>query len=193
MAKSEMTPRPCALLLIGGSAGSLDVLLKILPGVKSPIAFSIVIVVHRKKSTESALSDLLGTRSSLPVKEIEDKEMMHAGTIYVAPSDYHLLFEKNRMFALDYSEKVNYCRPSIDVSFDSASEVYGPSLVCLLLSGANSDGAAGLKLAKERGALVAAQNPATADSPCMPEEGIKKAGVERILNPEQITGFINSL
>lgn len=193
MEKGKITTATCQVLVIGGSAGSIEVLLKILPGLKKHISFAIIIVLHRKKSSDSMLADLLSTRTYYPVKEIEDKELMKPGCIYVVPADYHLLFEKNKLLSLDYSEKINYSRPSIDVTFESGAETYGAALACLLLSGANADGSAGLKLAKQKGAQVAVQDPATAESPQMPEYAIKIAGVTHILPVQEISAFINAL
>ena len=193
MEKDDITGRRCELLLIGGSAGSIDALLKILPGIKKQISFAIVIVLHRKKSADSGLSDLFGLRTSIPVKELEDKDSLQPGVIYLAPADYHLLFEKNKSASLDYSEKVNYSRPSIDVAFESATHVYGSALICLLLSGANADGSAGLTAVKQKGGRVAVQDPKTADSPYMPQHAITVVGVKNVFSPEEIVVFINSI
>ena len=192
MEKNKMIP-PCELLLIGGSAGSLDVLLKVLPKLKDTLDFTIVVVLHRKNSADSMLSDLLATRTSLRVKEVEDKQPLSKSHIYIVPGDYHVLFEKNKVMSLDYSEKINYSRPSIDVAFESAAEVFGPSLACILLSGANSDGVAGLKAAKANGGKIIVQDPATAESPFMPEQAILKVKVDLILKTDEISAFINSL
>jgi two-component system chemotaxis response regulator CheB len=181
------------LLIIGGSAGSLDVLLKVLPDLSASLNVCIVLVLHRKNSPDSMLSDLLGAHTVLPVKEIEDKQPLRGGHIYVAPPDYHLLFEKNKIISLDYSEKVNYSRPSIDVAFESASEAFGTSLCCLLLSGANSDGIAGLKLVKGCGGKVAVQDPKSADTPFMPEQAIANVAVDVILSPSEMAAFISTL
>ena len=181
------------VLIIGGSAGSLDVLLKVLPGLRKTVTATIVLVLHRKSSSESTLVEILSRRTVLPVKEVEDKQPLLVGHIYIAPADYHLLFEENEVMALDYSERVNYSRPSIDVAFESASEVFGPSLTCLLLSGANADGMAGLKLVKQRGGHVAVQDPATADSPFMPQQAIRHISVDQVLKIEEMALFINSL
>lgn len=188
-----MKDQPCELLVIGGSAGSIDALVKILPGIKKQILFSIVIVLHRKKSTDSGLADLFSLRTTIPVKEIEDKDSLKAGAIFLAPADYHLLFEKDKSVSLDYSEKVNYSRPSIDVAFESAANVYGQALACLLLSGANADGSAGLNIVKQKGGLIAVQDPDTAESPYMPQQAINSVNVKNVLSPEEIVEFINSL
>lgn len=192
MEKSKITPSS-KMLVIGGSAGSIEVLLQVIPGIKKNITFPIVIVLHRKSSADSSLSDLFSTRTSLPVKEVDDKETIQNGIIYLAPADYHLLFEKDKSFSLDFSEKVSYSRPSIDVSFESASDIYGKHLSCLLLSGANSDGVEGLRITKKNGGQIAVQDPETAEAPYMPQYAINKGNVELILKPEEIIDFINGI
>lgn len=181
------------VLIIGGSAGSLDVLLKVLPQINRHLDFPIIIVIHRKQGADSLLTDLLTHRTNLKVKEADEKEAIRDGYIYIAPSDYHLLVEKNFTFSLDYSEKVNYSRPSIDVTFQSASDVYGPSVVCLLLSGSNADGVNGLIFAKRNGGITLAQDPSSAQVAYMPEQAILKANVSEVLKIEEMANYINSL
>src|SRR5579864_7056332 len=128
------------VLMIGGSAGSLDGVLKIISALPVNKHVTTIIVVHRKNDVESILANLLSSRTQLEVKEVEDKELISGGIIYIAPSDYHLLIENEKMFSLDSSEKVHYSRPSIDVSFESAAHVFGNAVIGILLSGANADG-----------------------------------------------------
>jgi two-component system chemotaxis response regulator CheB len=183
----------CSALIIGGSAGSLDVLIKILPLISLEISFPIIIVVHRKQGTDSLLAELLATKTALIVKEVEEKESILAGTVYIAPSDYHLLLEKNHTFSLDYSEKVNYSRPAIDVTFQSAAEVYTDQLCCLLLSGSNADGVSGLIAVNSYGGTTCVQNPKTAQVDYMPSQAILKAKIDHILTIDQMANYINSL
>jgi two-component system chemotaxis response regulator CheB len=185
--------KKCTALVIGGSAGSLDVLLKVLPEINPNIDFPIIIVVHRKQGMDSLLSDLLSYRTQLKVKEVDEKEKIFNGYIYIAPSDYHLLIEKDHTFSLDYSEKINYSRPSIDVTFQSASDVYGEGLVCLLLSGSNADGVNGLIAAQKNQGITLVQDPASAQVTYMPEQAILKADVSAILKIEEMADYINSL
>lgn len=185
--------KSCKLLAIGGSAGSLDVILKLLPALHTNLPFPIIIIVHRKSTFDSALIDLLASRTRLPLKEADDKDILAPGHIYIAPADYHLLVEKDGTLSLDFSEKVNYSRPSIDVTFETAAEAYKTKLVCILLSGANSDGTEGLKVVKKYGGKVIVQNPLTAKSAYMPEHTIAEVQVDRIVYPEEIETLINSL
>ena len=183
----------CEAFMIGGSAGSLDVLLRLLPKVDAGIPFPIVIVIHRKHGSDSLLTDLLSSRTKLRVKEVDEKEAIKAGTVYIAPSDYHLLIERDRTFSLDYSEKINYSRPAIDVTFQTAAEVYQDRLYCLLLSGSNSDGVNGLKSVKNWGGKALIQNPDSAQVAYMPAQAKLNVDIDHILDIEDIGEFINLL
>mgnify|MGYP003597444239 CR=1 FL=1 len=185
MEKDRLT-QPCNMLMIGGSAGSLDVLLELFPKLKPTLSVPIVLVIHRKNTSELMLTELIAAKTKFTVKEIEDKEVILKSTIYVAPGDYHLLIEKSGHFSLDFSEKINFSRPSIDVSFESAATVYGPALTCVLLSGASNDGAEGAKVVKENGGVVIAQQPETAIFPFMPEFMIKHEKPHYIFNLQKL-------
>lgn len=188
-----LKPTGCRALIIGGSAGSLDVLLEVFPSLNSGLLFPIVIVIHRKSGGESLLTDLLQNRSTLNVTEAEEKQKLKPGHVYIAPADYHLLVEQDESFSLDYSEKINYSRPSIDVTFQSGAEVYKDDLFCLLLSGSNADGVEGLKTVKEWNGKVIVQNPKTAIMPYMPQQAILSIKADFILNADEMADFINNL
>jgi two-component system, chemotaxis family, protein-glutamate methylesterase/glutaminase len=183
----------CNAFIIGGSAGSLDVLLKVLPSLDLLLSFPIIIVLHRKPGTDNVLTGLLSSKTKLPVKEVEEKEKINPSTIYIAPSDYHLLIENNKTFSLDASEKVNFSRPSIDVIFQSAAEVYREDLVCLLLSGSNNDGIEGLKKVKENGGMAIIQNPLSAAVSYMPQQAALHVNIDEVLEIEDIAPYINQL
>ncbi|MCF2443816.1 chemotaxis protein CheB [Dyadobacter sp. CY345] len=180
-------------VVIGGSAGSLSVLFEMLPNLRTNLSVAIIIVLHRKNSGDSSLSSLLSTKTLIPTKEVEDKDPLIPGNIYLAPADYHLLIEKKRSFSLDSSEKINFSRPSIDVTFESAADVFGPKLVAILLSGANDDGTEGLIAVKRAGGFVVAQKPESAQMPYMPQHAIAKVDIDLVLDVEEISNFINSL
>lgn len=183
----------CSALVIGGSAGSLDVLLEIFPLLETAINFPIILVTHRKSGNDSLLADLLQSRTGLKVKEAEEKEPVLAGYVYITPADYHLLIERNKTISLDYSEKINYSRPSIDVTFQSAAEVFKEGLVCILLSGSNADGVEGLKIVNNLGGLVVIQNPNTAIMPYMPQQAVNNVKRHIILDSFAMAEFINKL
>ena len=180
------------LLIIGGSAGSLDVISFLLPKLIFPITYSIVIVVHRKQGIDDLLTGLLQNGSSLPVREAREKEIIRAGTIYLAPPDYHLLFENNKTFSLDHSEKVNFSRPSIDVSFESASHVFKENVLGLLLSGANQDGTAGLKQIKKMGGKIIIQDPESASFPYMPMHAMQVTLPDAVLAKGEMSNYIHN-
>ena len=181
------------ILFIGGSAGSFEVILNILSGLRKDMALAIVIVLHRKSRVESNLTQLFDNRSTLRVKEAEEKEPILPGMIYVAPANYHLLIENDRTFSLDNSEKVQFSRPSIDVTFQSAADVYRNTMAALLLSGANSDGSEGLLAVANAGGLTIVQNPVSAEVSFMPRQAILTTVVDYILETKDITEFINNL
>jgi two-component system, chemotaxis family, protein-glutamate methylesterase/glutaminase len=181
------------LLLIGGSAGSLDVLLQLLPALDPKWPLAMIIVLHRKNDHDTLLPELLSLKTSLPVKDAEEKDVLMPGAIYIAPSDYHLLIEPDGSLTLDASEKVHYSRPSIDVTFISAAEVFRDRLYCILLSGANMDGTEGLQRVRELGGFTAVQDPAEAEVAFMPRHALNTAGVNKILNIRDMVVFVKEL
>ena len=183
----------CKVVIIGGSAGSLQALMTILPNLPEVVPYALVIVLHRKSADDLTLEGLLKIKSKIPIKIVEDKILCEPGFLYVAPSNYHLLFEKNNALALDISEKVNYSRPSIDVSFESASEVYGENLIGILLSGSNADGTEGLIAIKNAGGKVIVQDPSSAEMSFMPKNAILNMVPDCILTNEELLNFMMGL
>ncbi|WP_336517196.1 chemotaxis protein CheB [Pollutibacter soli] len=188
MAEGQMTKYK--IVAIGGSAGSLDVILKIISAAALPVSLAYVIIIHRKNDPSSILTELLASRSPLAVKEVEDKESITTGTIYIAPPDYHLLVEDYYSFSLDSSEKVHHSRPSIDVSFESIASVFGPTAIGILLSGANADGAEGLKKIRLAGGYTIAQDPKDAEVAYMPQQAILADAQILIAGSDQLAGEI---
>lgn len=185
--------RRAKLIIIAGSAGSLQVILDIISTIGRDLPLSVVIVIHRTVVFESGLEDLLSGRTRAAIREVEEKDPILPGTIYLAPADYHLLVEEDHTFSLDYSEKVNFSRPSIDVTFRCAADVYGKKLVCVLLSGGNADGVDGMEYAKEKGGVLVVQDPATADVPYMPQHAIDRMKVDFVVSAEEMPAFIKGL
>jgi two-component system chemotaxis response regulator CheB len=181
------------VFIIGGSSGSFDVLLNLMPNLHSLDSAAIIIVLHRKNAYDTTLTDVLSYRTAIEIKEVEEKEPLLPGIIYIAPADYHLLIEKDYTFSLDVSERINYSRPSIDVSFETAAEAFEQKLIGILLSGSNMDGAKGLQVIKEFGGVTIVQDPQSAESPFMPQQAIDKGAVDYILKPAEITNFINRM
>lgn len=181
------------ILIIGGSAGSINVLMKVLPFIETEITFPIVIVLHRKPYPQSALDDLFTTSSRIPVLDADDKTELENGKIYLVPADYHLLFEDRQTISLDASEKINYSRPSIDVTFTSAARTFGNKTAALLLSGGNGDGVEGLKSIAQHQGKIFVQDPETAEVDYMPRKAIEALPNAVIVQPELMAKFINEL
>ena len=181
------------IVVIGGSAGSLDVVLKIIAALPINMQSTVLVILHRKNTSDSPLVNIFASRTKLPVKEVEDKEALLPGTIYLAPPDYHLLIEDAQNFSLDCSEKIHYSRPSIDVTFESAGETFGAQCAGVLLSGANADGAQGLKAIRQQGGFTIAQDPSTAEVGFMPQQAILIDAAASIITTDNLPSFISNL
>jgi two-component system chemotaxis response regulator CheB len=192
MAENLVTKR-FRVVMVGGSTGSIEVLLQLLPALRPPIAFALVIVLHRKNTADSTLANLLALKTTIPLKEVDDKDLLMPGHIYLAPADYHLLLEQDGTFSLDDSEKINYSRPSIDVAFESGADVLGTDAIGILLSGANADGTNGLRAIKKKGGIIIAQQPETAQVGFMPQQAILGANPDFILDVPGMIALLNDL
>jgi two-component system chemotaxis response regulator CheB len=180
------------LVVIGGSAGSLRAVFSVFSHLERGFPFSILLVLHRQSGQDNQLDEILHKRTGLPAKEVEEKESIQPGYIYICPPDYHVLIEDDYSFSLDVSEKVNYSRPSIDVIFMSAADVYGKFLAGIILSGANADGAEGLAYIKSRGGMTIVQDPADAAVAYMPEKAIQNLAPDQVLDAEAIGRFLKT-
>ena len=178
--------------MVGGSAGSLEVIIKMLGSLVNN-RLAILLIVHRKGSIHSSLANLLDMKTAVIVKEAEEKEFIKPGYVYIAPADYHLLIERNGSMSLDYSEKVNFSRPSIDVSFECAADVFGDRVIGILLSGGNADGVEGLKSIRKAGGICVVQDPGTALVSYMPQHAINEIEPDKILNGAEIADFLNDI
>ena len=192
MAEKQVSPAS-RLIVIGGSSGSLDALLVILPALKKDFNIPVVVVLHRSSGADNGLTELLAGKTRLQVKEADEKDLLLPGWIYLAPPDYHLLVEANWSVSLDASEKVHYSRPSIDVTFTSAAPVYGGGLTAVLLSGANADGAQAMLLVKQYGGRTIVQDPGDALVAYMPEQAILLGAAAVVLPASQMAGLLNQL
>ncbi|RYY62216.1 MAG: chemotaxis protein CheB [Chitinophagaceae bacterium] len=191
MEEIQMRAGP-TFIVIGGSAGSLQVILRILTLLDHEFKTPILIVLHRHVNADSPLEELLSFRTTLISREVEEKDRITDGYIYICPADYHTLVEKDFSFSLDDSEKINFSRPSIDVVFRSAADIYREKLLCVLLSGANADGAAGMKYAQELGGVTVVQDPADAQVPYMPQQALKMLNPDYVLESSRIAALLNS-
>lgn len=187
------TSRHYRAVVIGVSAGGLAALDKILPALGRTFSLPVLVVQHVSPTSENYLPIHFSQRCLLEVKEAEDKEQIEGGVIYFAPPNYHLLVEYNQAIALSTEERVNFSRPSIDVLFETAADAYLDELVGVVLTGANSDGAAGMARIKQFGGLAVVQSPETAEAEAMPRAAIEAADVDYILPLNEIGCFLNSL
>ncbi len=180
-------------VVIGVSAGGLKALPVILGGLPAYFPLPVVIVQHRMASSDNYIIRYLGDRCSLTVKEAEEKEKMSAGNVYLAPAGYHLLIEKNTTFSLSLDDLVSFSRPSIDVLFESAAAAFGPKLIGVILTGANTDGKAGIHCIKSCGGMTIAQDPETAEVSIMPLAAISTKSVDFILTLDDIPLFLKEV
>lgn len=188
--RGDMNDKRYSAVVIGGSAGGVEVLSTLLKKLPDNFDLRILVVQHLHPLGGEYLAEYLDGLCRLPVKEARDKEPVVSGHVYVAPADYHLLVEKEETLALSIDEKVNWARPSIDVLFESAARVFGKKLIAVLLSGANSDGAEGMRLIKQFGGLTIAQDPETAAYPAMPFSAVERGAAEQVLVKEEIADLL---
>ena len=177
------------LIVIGGSLGGMYACEKILCALPHDFETPIAIALHRHKKSNESLPEFFRRSCKVRVMDADDKQWIERSTIYLAPADYHLLVEKGEL-NLSVDEVVQHSRPSIDVLFESAADAYGPALIGVILTGANDDGASGVRRIKSRGGLVVAQDPKTAEAPSMPEAAIATGAVDQILPLDQIGPFL---
>jgi two-component system chemotaxis response regulator CheB len=180
------------IVVVGASTGGLSALQVLLSGLPAEFSLPMVIVQHRGKGMETGLCEFLARSGRLLVTEPEDKETMLPGHAYLAPRDYHLLVE-NGTFALSTDAPVGFARPSIDVLFESAADVYHERAIGMILTGANRDGARGLAKIKKHGGLALVEDPDTAVCREMPDAAINLTKVDRILPLQEMAASLHKL
>lgn len=180
------------LIVVGASFGGLDAIRTLLLGLPPELTVPIAVTLHIGTHSISHFIHRLNNESPLAVREAEDKVIMKNRTVYFAPPNYHLMIEKDFTLNLSADEKVNFSRPSIDVLFETAAWAFGPGVIGILLTGANNDGAAGLKTIHDNGGIAIVQDPTTAVSGIMPQAAINLFKPDSILPLEYIGGKIYS-
>jgi two-component system chemotaxis response regulator CheB len=178
--------------VIGASAGALDALSAILPGLPAAYPLPVMVVVHIPPDKESVLAGVVGAKALMRAKEAEDKEQIEPGVIYFAPPDYHLLVESGGYLSLSGDEPVLFSRPSVDVLFESAADAYGAGLIGIVLSGANNDGARGLKAVMDAGGTALVQRPDQAYAPAMPEAALAASPGAAAMSLDEIHAFLKN-
>jgi two-component system chemotaxis response regulator CheB len=180
-------------IMIGGSAGSFQVVANILSEIPENFEWPVFLCLHRLKHVRSGFVEALSIKSKIPVVEPYDKEAIKGGRAYLAPANYHMFIELGNRFALSAEEPVNHSRPSIDLTFITAAQAYRNKLIGIILSGANKDGAYGLKKIADLGGLTIVQDPADCEVKTMTESALQLTKVNHVLTAEKIISFIKQL
>jgi two-component system, chemotaxis family, protein-glutamate methylesterase/glutaminase len=189
----ESLTRDIDAVVIGASAGGIEVLSALLSMIPAGCDVSFFIVMHIPRERPSLLPELFAARCALPVREAEDKEPVQPGTVYFAPPDYHMLIDRGPALALSGDEPVHFSRPSIDVLFDSAADIYAERLLGVILTGANQDGAEGLAAIGRAGGRTVVQDPASAAVALLPRAALAAAPAAAVLAVEQLQALFASL
>ena len=188
-----MTRNKFKVIVIGGSAGSFPVATEILSQLPKNFPIPIIFGMHRLKHIRSGFAEALQLKSKIPVLEAGDKDKIRPGYAYVAPANYHLFTELGGTFALSTEEMVHHSRPSIDLLFYSAAYVYGKKMLGIILSGANKDGADGIRYAHEKNAFTIVQDPADCKVPTMTRASLELFKPDHIMTSENLISFIKNL
>lgn len=178
---------------MAASTGGIEALRTVLRALDPGIAAPVVMVQHTASEDAQALCDVLAAGSGIPVVEAEPRQPLVRGCAYLAPPGYHLLVEAGPRTALSMDEKVCHVRPSADVLFASAADVWRGGLIGVVLTGANEDGAAGMAAIRSRRGLAVVQNPEEAEMREMPEATLRQAGADHVLSLSEIGPLLNRL
>ena len=182
-------PSAYGIVVVGASWGGLNALSRLVADLPADFPLPVVVVQHRSKESDHLLAQLLQDRSALRVREVEDKEPIAAGHVYVAPPDYHTLVDllaEDPHFTLSVDPPVRYSRPSIDVTFVAAADAFGPRTIGVVLTGANEDGAVGLRRIADRGGYAIVQDPATAEIRTMPQAALTAVPRAEVLSLDRV-------
>ena len=182
-----------ALIVIGTSLGGLNALTTLLSQLPPEFNVPVAIVQHRSPVIDGSLVNLLNARSALRIVDAEDKMPLRPHYAYLAPADYHLLIEAPGVVALSTDAHVRSARPSIDVLFESAAQVYGPSVIGIVMTGASADGAEGLRAIADRGGVAIVEDPASAECAVMPQAAIAATPTATVLSLRQIADYVAAL
>jgi two-component system, chemotaxis family, protein-glutamate methylesterase/glutaminase len=185
-----VTESPERAVVIGASAGALEALSAILVALPAGFDLPLIVVVHVPPDRRNVLAQLLNEKCQLSVREAEDKEPIRGGAVYFAPPDYHLLVELDKTLALSSDEPVLYSRPSIDVLFESAADAYGSALTAIVLTGANHDGAKGMRTVIDAGGTGIVQDPQEASASAMPAAAIAMCPSAQVMSLNEIAAYL---
>jgi two-component system, chemotaxis family, protein-glutamate methylesterase/glutaminase len=180
-------------VVIGGSAGSFQGVVKILSQLPKGFPLPIIMCLHRLKHVRNGFVEALSIKSVVQVTEPNDKENIKKGSVYLAPANYHMSVELGNHFALSTEEMINNSRPAIDITLGTCAFVYKEKLVGILLSGANRDGAQGMKSIHEKGGLTIVQEPSECMIDTMPRAALDVTKIDYVMRIDQIVEFLKEL
>lgn len=181
------------IIVFGGSAGSFSVIRKILTSLPGEYLIPLVMCFHRLRDKKNGFVESLETGTSIRLLEPLDKSKILPRHAYLAPANYHLLVEASKTFALSTEEEINFSRPSLDLTFETAALAYRETMVGILLSGANTDGATGMFMAHKLGAITIVQDPVEAAFSIMPQGALNLFEPDHIYNVGAIIEFLTSI
>jgi two-component system chemotaxis response regulator CheB len=180
-------------VVIGGSAGSFQGVVKILSQLPKGFPLPIIMCLHRLKHVRNGFVEALSIKSVVQVTEPNDKESIKKGSVYLAPANYHMSVELGNNFALSTEEMVNNSRPAIDITLSSCAFVYKEKLLGILLSGANRDGALGMKHIHERGGTTIVQEPTECMIDTMPKAALAVTNIDHVMRIDEIVEVLKEL
>ena len=176
-------------IVLGGSSGSVKFVMDLLRLIPYDFPLPIIMALHRPPDQATDMCLVLSKISKINVIEPDTKLILKKGTVYIAPSDFHLVIEQDKSVNIDKSPLVQFSRPSIDVLFMSASDVFKKNLIGILITGSNKDGAFGMKTIRENGGMTIVQNPIDSTVPRMPQAAIDATQIDYIARTEEIYNF----
>ena len=180
------------IIVLGTSWGGLAALRTIVGALPPEFVIPVAIVQHRHKDADMMLARFLQEHTQLRVCEVEDKQVIEPGHVFIAPANYHTLVEQGH-FSLSTEAPVRYSRPSIDVTMTSAAVSYGHRAVGVVLTGANADGAEGLRRIADSGGMAVIQDPASAEVITMPDAALRWVPTARVFPLDRIAPFLSAL
>jgi len=160
------------LLVLAGSFGGMEAFTYVLSHLPTDIYPAIIVLTHLTANNEQSYAEVLEESTSHKIYLVKDKHPVESGKIYLAPGGYHLFIEDDKTFSLSVDTKVHHVRPAADVLFESLAYTYQDKVMAVILSGANHDGAKGIKLISEHGGLGIIQSPQSAEAEVMPSAAI---------------------
>lgn len=180
------------IIVIGGSAGAIEVLFELVPQLPEKLRAAVFIVIHTTAESPGALPSILERHGRLPAKLVEKDQKIQCGRVYVAKPDQHLVLKPNHVVSAR-GPRENGFRPAIDPLFRSAAAYHGTRVVGILLSGLLDDGVAGFDAIRRCGGVTLAQDPSTAAFPSLPSNAIKAGVVNHVFRPKEFGALIGKL